>query len=64
MDGVHIWGRLVPPTFGELAQLVEHLICIQVVVGSIPSFSTKTFIYAIILVVLRSLFHLLRNNVN
>ena len=44
---------------GELAQLVEHLICIQDVVGSTPSFSTKILIYASFLVLLFDLFILL-----
>jgi hypothetical protein len=29
--------------FGDVAQLVEHLLCKQGVVGSIPSISTKEF---------------------
>ncbi len=29
--------------FGDVAQLVEHLLCKQGVVGSIPSISTKDF---------------------
>ncbi len=30
-----------PPSVGDVAQLVEHLLCKQGVVGSIPSISTR-----------------------
>ena len=35
-------GSLFPESYGGLAQLGEHLLCKQGVVGSIPSSSTKS----------------------
>ena len=35
-----------PYNFGDVAQLVEHLLCKQGVVGSIPSISTRFLIWA------------------